>query len=65
VLIDLYGNVPIVTEFSTAEEAPANQPRAEVYDFIISELEEWAPQLDKTVGGTAYGQDEFLCRQGS
>jgi hypothetical protein len=59
VLIDLYGNVPIVTEFSTAEEAPANQSRAEVYDFIVSELGEWAPRLDKTVGGTAYGRMNY------
>jgi starch-binding outer membrane protein, SusD/RagB family len=37
-LLDLYGNVPIVTAFKTADAAPANKTRAEVYAFVESEI---------------------------
>ena len=36
-LMDLYGNVPIVTDYPTAP-LPATQPRLNVYQFIESEL---------------------------
>jgi len=36
-LIDLYGNVPIVTDF-TDLEPPTQKTRSEVFDFILSEL---------------------------
>jgi hypothetical protein len=59
VLIDLYGSVPIVTDFPAADDAPANVPRQDVYNFITDELAEWAPKLTKTVGGTAYGRMNY------
>ena len=58
-LIDTYANVPIVTEFSTADEAPANQSRTEVYNFIAGEIDTWAPKLPKDVGGNAYGRMNY------
>jgi hypothetical protein len=36
-LLDLYGNVPIVTSYEDLE-LPANSSRADVYDFVESEL---------------------------
>jgi len=36
-LLDLFGNVPVVTDFSTTTP-PANKPAAEVYAFIEKEL---------------------------
>ena len=36
-LLDWFGNVPISTSFPE-EESPGNSPRAEVYDFVESEL---------------------------
>jgi len=36
-MMDLYGNVPIITTFPVATP-PANQPRAKVFQFIESEL---------------------------
>jgi len=59
VLVDLYANVPIVTEFSTADDAPKTNSRKEVYDFIISELDTWADKLSKDVGGAAYGRMNY------
>ncbi|MEJ7665694.1 MAG: RagB/SusD family nutrient uptake outer membrane protein [Hymenobacter sp.] len=37
-LLDLYGNVPIVTDYPVTS-SPATMPRAEVYKFIESELD--------------------------
>jgi starch-binding outer membrane protein, SusD/RagB family len=59
VLIDLYGSVPIVTDFPATDDAPTNKSRQEVYSFINDELAEWAPKLTKTVGGTAYGRMNY------
>lgn len=43
-LLDLYGNVPLVTDYPVAG-SPATQPRAEVYKFIESELTSLTKQL--------------------
>src|SRR5690554_3937995 len=47
-LMDLWGNIPIVTE--NAKSTPLNpetKPRTEVFAFIQSELEKYVPQLPK------------------
>jgi hypothetical protein len=43
-LLDLYGNVPLVTDYPTAP-LPATQPRTKVYEFIESELKSLTPKL--------------------
>ncbi|WP_324670970.1 RagB/SusD family nutrient uptake outer membrane protein [Hymenobacter sp. GOD-10R] len=43
-LMDLYGNVPIVTEYPV-NDPPATQPRSEVYKFIETELLDVVKQL--------------------
>lgn len=43
-LMDLYGNIPIVTEVG-APISPANKPRKEVFEFIEKELKENADHL--------------------
>ncbi|GAB3639116.1 RagB/SusD family nutrient uptake outer membrane protein [Hymenobacter arcticus] len=43
-LLDLYGNVPLVTDYPVAA-SPATKSRAEVYKFIESELTSLTPQL--------------------
>jgi hypothetical protein len=58
-LIDLYGNVPLVTDFATAEATPPTKSRAEVYNFIVSDLEESVPLLPTAVDGTTYGRMNF------
>ncbi|MGN6511100.1 MAG: RagB/SusD family nutrient uptake outer membrane protein, partial [Chitinophaga sp.] len=49
-LMDLYGNIPIVTEVGEPA-SPANAPRAEVWAFIEKELKENVDQLPKLAPG--------------
>jgi len=39
ILVDIYGNVPIVTDFTDAS-LPTQSTRSEVFDFIVSEITE-------------------------
>jgi hypothetical protein len=62
-LVDLYGNVPLVTDFAKADAAPSTTPRAEVYAFIVSDLEQAVPKLTKAVDGTTYGRMNYYAGQ--
>ncbi len=55
-LLDLFGNVPIVTSFADAEPNPATNSRAEVYAFVESELLASLPVVSSSVDGTTYGR---------
>jgi hypothetical protein len=54
-LLDTYGNVPIVTVFGE-EEMPTNSSRDEVFDFIVTELEESMEFLSPEVNSATYGR---------
>ena len=58
-LIDMYGNVPIVTAFAGADPNPANNTRTEVFNFIEQELIDSFDLLDTSVGGAAYGRMNY------
>ena len=58
-LVDLYGNVPLVNVFVGADPAPATKPRADVYNFIVTDLEAAVPQLPTAVDGTTYGRMNY------
>jgi hypothetical protein len=58
-LIDMYGNVPLVTDFANAEALPPTVPRADVYDWLVADLEEAVPLLSKAVDGTTYGRMNY------
>jgi hypothetical protein len=62
-LIDLYGNVPLVFDFATADAAPPTVPRAEVYAAVVANLEEAVPKLSTTVGGTSYARMNYYAGQ--
>lgn len=55
-LLDLYGNVPIVTSFADADPTPKNNTRQEVYSFVETELTAALGQVSKSVDGTTYGR---------
>jgi hypothetical protein len=55
-LLDAYGNVPLVTSFSGAENNPANVSRAEVYAFVETELTEALPNLSTAKDGSTYAR---------
>jgi hypothetical protein len=56
-LLDLYGNVPIVTRFDVEPGfAPVNNTRKQVFDFVKQELENGIPVLNNKVDLTTYGR---------
>ena len=56
-LCDLYGNVPIVTDFDVEEGyLPQQNSRKEVYDFIVKELTESIPYLSGEHNQATYGR---------
>lgn len=54
--MDLWGDIPLVTSFSEADVNPSRTSRSEVYDYLVSELEELATALPSNVGGESYGR---------
>jgi starch-binding outer membrane protein, SusD/RagB family len=63
-LLDLYGNVPISTDF-TETAPPANNTRQEVYDFVEQELLAALPDLQKTGpnDNSTYGRVNYYTAQ--
>ena len=55
-MIDMFGDAPLITSFSTAETNPARKPRAEVFIFVVKELNEVIPKLPDGVNSTTYGR---------
>jgi tetratricopeptide (TPR) repeat protein len=62
-LIDWFGNVPLVTDFETADAAPPTKTRLEVYNFVVGDLEVAVPKLSKAVDGTTYGRMNYYAGQ--
>jgi len=58
-LIDLYGNVPLVTDFASKVATPPTVARKDVYSFIIGDLEAAVPLLSRAVDGTTYGRMNY------
>lgn len=54
-MMDSYGNVPIITSFGNTE-LPATATRAEVFNFIDSELKAAIPDLSEATGAITYGR---------
>ena len=44
-LMDMFGNIPLVTTIGESEKNAEQKGRPEVYKFIVNELQEVAPQL--------------------
>lgn len=55
-LLDLFGNVPLVTSFSSANANPANASRADIYAFVEKELTEALPNITGDVTGATYAR---------
>jgi hypothetical protein len=55
ILLDNFGNVPIVTDF-TSTELPSQSTRQQVFDFVVKELTEVTPQLSTATGVATYGR---------
>ena len=56
-LLDIFGNVPVVTDFDVPEGfLPEQSTRQEVYDFVISEITESIDELDEANNAATYGR---------
>lgn len=55
ILVDLYGNVPLVTDFRDVE-LPKQSTRAEVFDFIVKEINDNVANLSTEARGYYYGR---------
>ena len=62
-LVDIYGNVPIVTEFVGADPTPPSNTRKEVFDFIVSEINKNIDLLSKAVDQTTYARMNHYAAQ--
>lgn len=57
ILVDLFGNVPVMTQFDVEEGfLPEQSSRKAVYEFIISEITENIDHLTEQAGGEYYGR---------
>ena len=63
-LMDLFGNVPLLTETAFLEDnpAPAAVSRQEIYNFIINEISTYADFLTKDLGDS-YGRMNYYAAQ--
>jgi hypothetical protein len=62
-LIDEFGNVPLVTDFETAEATPSTESRLNVYNWVVGDLEAAVPKLSKAVDGTTYARMNYYAGQ--
>lgn len=59
-LADSYGDVPLVTDESDPSiTEPAATSRADVFNFVVSELNAAAPDLSRSTGTDTYGKINF------
>lgn len=59
--MDMYGNVPLVTNFNTNPDSVTNSSRQDVYKFIESELKANIDLLPENVDGSTYGRMTKWC----
>lgn len=55
-MMDAYGNIPLVTTFDASSSLPSTTPRAEVFTFIVTELEENLPLLSEEKSEATYAR---------
>lgn len=55
-MMDAYGNIPLVTTFDTGTELPSTTPRAQIFAFVVSELEENLALLSEDKSLATYGR---------
>ncbi|MBQ0126841.1 MAG: RagB/SusD family nutrient uptake outer membrane protein [Bacteroidales bacterium] len=53
IIVDCWGDAPLVTE--PTQELPSNARRADIYNFVVTELTEAIPDLSEVSGGAEYG----------
>jgi hypothetical protein len=54
--MDMFGNVPLVVDYTTNPDSVTNSTRTDVYNFIEKELKENIPLLSESVSKDTYGR---------
>lgn len=54
--LDMFGNVPLVTNFNTPPDSVTNSTRQQVFTFVESELKSNIPLLSSNVDASTYGR---------
>jgi hypothetical protein len=65
VLVDMFGNVPIVTKYDVPDGyLPETRPRKEVFDFVVQQIEDNIPYLEERAPGrwNKYSASHLLAR---
>lgn len=55
-MMDAYGNIPLQTSFDTGGELPSTTPRKQVFDFVVTELEDNLSFLSDEKSELTYGR---------
>ncbi len=55
-LIDLFGNVPLITNWNIEDGIPLTTPRTEVFNFIVNDIESNVEFLSEQVNASTYGR---------
>ncbi len=55
-IMDLYGNVPLVTDYNTDPNAVTNSSRKDVFNFLENDLKQNVPLLTETKDASTYGR---------
>src|SRR4030043_9819 len=59
----IYQFQTLVTDCAGAEATPSTETRANVYAFVVGDLETAVPKLSKSVDGTTYGRMNYYAGQ--
>src|SRR5690606_5043858 len=54
--MDAYGNIPLQTSFDTGGDLPSTTPRKQVFDFVVTELEDNLSFLSDEKSELTYGR---------
>jgi hypothetical protein len=55
-IMDNFGDAPLVTKSNTSGELPSKTPRKKIYQFVVSQLTEAIPNLSESAGKDMYGR---------
>lgn len=55
-MMDAYGNIPLVTSFGADNTLPKTAPRTQIFDFVVAELEANLDKLSEEKSEATYGR---------
>ncbi len=62
-LLDMFGNIPVITSFADADPNPPTVNRPDVFNFLVNDLKGEVAKLTKTINGSTYGRMHYYAGQ--